>query len=70
MKCNLKKELRIGKKIELEHAGLFPKNLQKKMTIKIAKDHIKEYPCYYSKGLIPMEKKLIKLNTGGKNGKR
>jgi len=61
MKCNFKKELKIGKKIELEHSHLFPKSKQKQMSIKIAKDHIREFPCYYSRGLIPMEKKL-KLN--------
>jgi len=61
MKCKLKNELKIGKVIELEHAHLFPKSKQKQMAIKIAEDHIKEFPCYYSKGLLPMEKKL-KLN--------
>ena len=66
MKCNLKNELKIGKKIEMEHASLFPKNLQKKMAVKIAKQHIKEFPCYYSKGLIPLEKKLSKLNRRNK----
>lgn len=58
MKCNQKKELKIGRKIEMEHSRLFPKRLQGVMALKIAKDHIKEYPCYYSKGLVPMEKKL------------
>jgi len=62
MKCNYSKELKIGKKIEMEHASLFPKKLQKKMAIKIAKQHISEFPCYYSKGLLPMENKLLKLN--------
>lgn len=52
MKCNYKKELRIGKKIELEH------HLGKKMAEKIAKDHLKEFSCYYTKGLLPMEKRL------------
>ena len=61
MKCNLNKEIKIGKKIEMEHASLFPKKIQKKMAEKIASQHIKEFPCYYSKGLIPLEKKL-KLN--------
>jgi len=58
MKCNFKKELALGKKIELEHAHNFPKSKQKIMATKIAKDHIKEFSCYYSKGLIPLEKKL------------
>ena len=61
MKCNLNKEIRLGSKIELEHKSLFPKHLQKSMARKIAINHIKEFPCYYSKGLIPMEKKLKKL---------
>ena len=33
---------------------------------KIATDHIKEFPCYYSKGLIPMEARLKKQMKGGK----
>ena len=58
MKCNYAKELKIGSKIELEH------HLGKKMASKIARDHISEFPCYYSKGLLQMEKKLSK---GGKH---
>ena len=58
VKCNKKKELKIGTKVEMEHAKLFPKGLRKTMANRIAKDHIKEFPCYYSKGLIPLEKKL------------
>lgn len=54
----MKKELKIGIKIEMEHAKLFPKNLQKSMAERITQDHIKEYPKYYSQGLLPMEKKL------------
>jgi hypothetical protein len=52
MKCNKSKELKLGMKIEREHGGgvYNPK--------KIASDHIKEFSCYYSRGLIPMEKKL------------
>lgn len=56
--CNRKKELAIGRKIEMEHASLFSKKLQKKMAGKIAEQHIDEFSCYYSKGLIPMEKRL------------
>lgn len=52
MKCNYFKELKIGTKIEMEH------HLGLNRARKIAQDHIKEFPCYYSKGLIPMEKKL------------
>lgn len=55
VKCKFNKELKIGEKVELEHG------LGKKMAIKIAKDHIKEFPCYYSRGLIPMEKKLRRM---------
>jgi len=60
MKCNKEKELKIGMEIEMEHAHLFPKNLRTSMSKKIAKDHIMELPCYYSKGLIPMERRLRK----------
>ena len=52
MKCNFFKELAIGKKIEMEHT----KN--PKVVERIARDHLKEFGCYYSKGLIPMERKL------------
>ena len=52
MKCNYKKELAIGTEIEMEH------HLGKKMAEKIAKDHLKEFSCYYTKGLLPMESKL------------
>lgn len=58
MGCNFNKELKIGKKIEMEHAHNFPKNIQKSMAIKIATDHLKEFECYYTAGLVPMEKKL------------
>jgi len=58
MACNKNRELKIGTKIEMEHASLFPKSKQKIMAKKIAMNHIKEFPCYYSKGLIPMERKL------------
>ena len=56
--CSKKEEIKLGINIEMEHARLFPKNLQKNMAKEIAKDHIEEFPCYYSKGIIPMEKKL------------
>lgn len=61
MKCDKERELKIGMKVEMEHAKLFPKNMQKSMAKKIAKDHIKEFQCYYSEGLIPMEKRLRRL---------
>jgi len=57
-KCNYTKELKIGEIIELEHKSLFPKSKQKQMAKKIAEQHIAEFPCYYTKGLVPMEKKL------------
>ena len=58
MKCNYYKELALGRKVESEHAHLFPKSMRAKMIESIAKDHIRESPCYYSKGLIPLERKL------------
>ena len=57
-----KKELELGKKIEMEHAHNFPKNMQEKIAEEVARDHLKEFCHYYSKGLIPLEKKL----KGGK----
>lgn len=53
VKCNFSSQLKLGKKIEMEH------HLGKKMAIKIAKDHLKEDPCYYNH-LIKMEKKYNK----------
>ena len=55
MKCNIKKELKIGQEIELEH------NVSKKKAKKIAMGHLMESPCYYTKGLLPMEKKLKRM---------
>jgi len=48
-KCDEKCQLKIGIEVEMEHAHLFPKNLQKSIAGKIAKDHIKEDKKYYSK---------------------
>lgn len=42
-------ELKMGIKAEKEHAHLFPKNLRNVMAKRIAKDHLKEDPRYYSK---------------------
>ena len=50
-----KTQLRIGKKIELEHTK------SKKVADKIAKDHLNEYPDYYTH-LVKLEKKLSKKN--------
>lgn len=58
MVCNPKKELALGTKIEMEHASLFPKAKQLSMAKKIAGQHIKEFSCYYSKGLVPLERRL------------
>lgn len=60
-KCNRKKEMAVGRKIEMEHASLFPKNIQGKMAGKIARQHIDEFDCYYTLGVLPMEKRLKKL---------
>lgn len=62
----IKKELKIGTKIELEHTK------SKRVAEKIAKDHLKEFPQYYTKGIIPLEKKLRKLqiNKKTKGGKK
>ena len=57
MKCNINKELKIGQRIELEH------HVSLKRARQIAMDHVKEFPCYYSRGLIPMERRLKKLNA-------
>ena len=53
------KELKIGTKIEMEHTT------SKKIAEKIAKDHLREYPNYYTQGLIPMERKLNKIKAVG-----
>jgi hypothetical protein len=52
MKCRITKELMKGTQIEMEHT----KNPM--VARRIACDHIKEFPKYYTKGLIPMEKRL------------
>ena len=54
-KCKfIKKELKLGTPIEMEHTN------SKKVAIRIAKQHLCEFPKYYSKGLIPMERRLKK----------
>jgi len=57
MKCNKSSQLKLGIKTEMEHAHLFPKSKQKIMAKKIACDHLKESPRYYSE-LIKLENKL------------
>ena len=44
-----------GRKIELEHTK------STKLAAKIARDHLNEFPCYYTKGLLPMERKLKRM---------
>jgi len=54
-KCHISpKEVKLGTPIEMEHT-----TSKRKATI-IAKQHLCEFPNYYSKGLIPMEKRLKK----------
>lgn len=47
-----KKDIQVGKRIELEHTNSI------KRAERIAKQHEIEFPLYYKKGLIPMERKL------------
>jgi hypothetical protein len=56
-----KKELSIGVPIEMEHTN------NPKVAERIAKQHLCEFPNYYSKGLLPMEKRLREII---KNGRR
>lgn len=56
-----KRELKIGSKIELEHTK------SPKRALVIAKQHLCEFPNYYTKGLVPMEKKLAKINKPKKH---
>jgi hypothetical protein len=54
-KCRFnKRELKLGSKIELEHTK------SRKVALRIAKQHLCEFPKYYTKGLIPMERRLKK----------
>lgn len=48
-----KTQLRMGRKVELEHTG------NPKIANEIAKDHLEEFPNYYT-GLAKLEKKLEK----------
>jgi len=50
-----KKELKIGIKVELEHTK------SRARAKKIAAQHLTEFGNYYTKGLLPMEKKLKAL---------
>ena len=51
-----KKELKLGTPIEMEHTN------SRRKAMHIAKQHLCEFKNYYSKGLIPMEAKLKRLN--------
>ena len=54
------KELRLGVPIEMEHTT------SKRVATRIAKAHLCEFPKYYSKGLLPMERRLKQMQKGGK----
>lgn len=52
-KCKFNpRELKIGIKIEHEHSK------SNRVATRIAKQHLCEFPNYYTKGLVPMEKRL------------
>ena len=53
-----KRELRLGIPIEMEHTK------SRRVAKRIASQHICEFKNYYSKGLLPMERRL-KLMKGG-----
>lgn len=58
-KCKFNpKELKLGIKIEHEHSK------SRRVATRIAKQHLCEYPNYYSKGLIPMEAHLQSMKGG------
>jgi len=55
-KCKIsKRELKLGTPIELEHTT------SKRKARYIAAQHLCEFPQYYSKGLLPMERRLERL---------
>jgi len=47
-------ELKLGTKIEMEHTR------SKSVARRIASQHLCEFPKYYTKWLIPMEKRLAR----------
>ena len=49
-----------GIDVELEHTN------SRRKAYGIALQHECEFPLYYSKGLLPMEKRLKKMQKGGK----
>ncbi len=54
--------MKIGTKIEMEHTK------SKRIAEKITKDHLREFPNYYTKGLIPMERKFKRLSKKKRKG--
>ena len=56
-----RRELRIGTRIEMEHTR------SRRIATHIAKQHLVEFPKYYTKGLIPMERRIKKGMTKLKN---
>ena len=53
--CNiLPSELKLGVPIEMEHTR------SKRVAERIAKQHLCEFKYYYSKGLLPMERRLLR----------
>lgn len=53
-KAQINDAKKLGIKVELEHTN------SRKKAYHIALQHECEFPLYYSKGLIPMERKLSK----------
>lgn len=49
------KEIKLGIKTELEHTK------DRKIARAISLAHLHEFPTYYTKGLIPLERKLKKI---------
>jgi hypothetical protein len=56
----LPKELKLGIPIEMEHTK------SRKVAARIAKQHLCEFKNYYSKGILPIERKLLAKLRGGK----
>jgi len=55
-KCKIsKRELKLGTPIEMEHTT------SRKKARHIAMQHLCEFPNYYSAGLIPLERKLKRM---------
>jgi hypothetical protein len=50
-----RRELKLGIPVEMEHTT------SRKRAEHIARQHLIEFPNYYSKGLIPMERRLKRI---------